>query len=154
MGQNVIQCLALHNQANQNVQHRALVITYKNVEADRACASFNAIANGCASTYHGGTENAASVMQRFQAPGEPTLRILVVCGKLLEGFDCKPVSVVGILRNISISSKVLMNQFVGKCFFVSFTPAHVFQAVLLGRQAPTIRCKLPSSVMFFISRDR
>jgi superfamily II DNA or RNA helicase len=52
-------------------------------------------------------------MAAFTSINEP-LRVLVVCGKLLEGFDYAPVSVVGILRNIAFTSKVLMNQFVGR----------------------------------------
>jgi len=43
------------------------------------------------------------------------IRILVVCGKLLEGFDHKYVSVCGIARKISPKSKVLFAQFVGRC---------------------------------------
>eukprot|EP01080_Neovahlkampfia_damariscottae_P005749 gene5749-9570_t len=42
------------------------------------------------------------------------IKILVVCGKLLEGFDRKEVSIICILRNIQKESRVLFSQFVGR----------------------------------------
>ena len=42
------------------------------------------------------------------------IRVLVVAGKLLEGFDRKHVSVVGIVRKVARESKVLFAQFVGR----------------------------------------
>ena len=42
------------------------------------------------------------------------IRVLVVVGKLLEGFDRKNVSVAGIVRNVARESKVLFTQFVGR----------------------------------------
>ena len=41
------------------------------------------------------------------------IRTLVIIGRLLEGFDHKPVSVLGIVRNIA-PSRVLFAQFVGR----------------------------------------
>ena len=42
------------------------------------------------------------------------IRVLVIIGRLLEGFDHNPVSVVGIVRNIAPTSRVLFAQFVGR----------------------------------------
>ena len=42
------------------------------------------------------------------------IRVLVVVGRLLEGFDHKPVSVVVIHRNVGFNSRVLFTQFVGR----------------------------------------
>ena len=42
------------------------------------------------------------------------IRTLVIVGRLLEGFDHKPVSVLGIVRNIAPTSRVLFAQFVGR----------------------------------------
>lgn len=42
-------------------------------------------------------------------------RVLVVCGKLLEGFDHRPVSVVAIYRNVARATCVMFTQFVGRC---------------------------------------
>ncbi len=39
---------------------------------------------------------------------------LVIVGRLLEGYDNKRVSVVGIVRNVAKESKVLFAQFVGR----------------------------------------
>ena len=41
-------------------------------------------------------------------------RVLVVIYRLTEGFDCKEVSVVAILRNVSKRSRVYFAQFVGR----------------------------------------
>ena len=40
--------------------------------------------------------------------------MLVVCGRLLEGFDQRSVSVCVIVRNVARSSHVLFAQFVGR----------------------------------------
>ena len=52
-----------------------------------------------------------SILTRFEQ-GE--IRVLVVVGKLLEGFDRKNVSVAAIARNVAPSSRVLFAQFVGR----------------------------------------
>ena len=44
-----------------------------------------------------------------------TPRILIVCARLLEGYDNKNISVCVILRNISRQSAVLFAQFIGRC---------------------------------------
>ena len=41
-------------------------------------------------------------------------RVLVIIGRLLEGFDHDKVSVLGIVRNIAPTSRVLFAQFVGR----------------------------------------
>ncbi len=42
------------------------------------------------------------------------IRTLIVIGRLLEGFDHNPISVVGIARNVQPASRVLFAQFVGR----------------------------------------
>ena len=42
------------------------------------------------------------------------IRILVIVGKLLEGYDNERISVVAIVRNVARQSKVLFTQFVGR----------------------------------------
>ena len=42
------------------------------------------------------------------------IRVLVIIGRLLEGFDHDPVNVLGIFRNIAPTSRVLFAQFVGR----------------------------------------
>lgn len=41
-------------------------------------------------------------------------RTLIIIGRLLEGFDHKPISVVAIARNVQPSSRVLFTQFIGR----------------------------------------
>ncbi len=55
-----------------------------------------------------------SLLETFKA-ASTEIRILVVCQRLLEGFDHSSVSVTGILRNIQKESKVLFTQFIGRC---------------------------------------
>ena len=51
------------------------------------------------------------VLTRFQ---DGTTRTLVVVNKLREGYDNINVSVVAIVRNVSLKSRVLFAQFVGR----------------------------------------
>ena len=57
------------------------------------------------------SDSASSVLTRFI---NGKIRTLVIIGKLLEGFDHKPISVLGIVRNIAPTSRVLFSQFVGR----------------------------------------
>lgn len=50
-------------------------------------------------------------LKRFE---DKKIRILIIVGKLLEGYDNKHISVVAIVRNIAQQSKVLFTQFVGR----------------------------------------
>lgn len=57
-------------------------------------------------------ENQKIILSDFK---EGEVRVLVVVvGKLLEGFDQGNVSVVGIARKVAPTSKVLFSQFVGR----------------------------------------
>ena len=57
------------------------------------------------------SNNSDDILRRFL---NSHIRVLVVVGKLLEGFDRKNVSVAGIVGNVACESKVLFTQFVGK----------------------------------------
>ena len=57
------------------------------------------------------SESSKEVYERFK---KQKIRTLVIIGKLLEGFDHKFVSVLGIVRNVAPSSRVLFAQFVGR----------------------------------------
>jgi hypothetical protein len=60
--------------------------------------------NKKASTFVSGTQD--SVVQAFKSGGAGAPRVLVVIGRLLEGFDHKPVTVCAIYRNVAEKSKV------------------------------------------------
>ena len=57
------------------------------------------------------SDSKSTVLTRFI---NGKIRTLVIIGKLLEGFDHKPISVLGIVRNIAPTSRVLFSQFVGR----------------------------------------
>lgn len=87
--------------------------------AETFCSSYNALArfkyppaeiekNQC-EKYVGDTS--PFVVKRFK---EGKIRTLVIVGKLLEGFDHKNISVVGIVRNVAKESRVMFAQFVGR----------------------------------------
>ena len=61
---------------------------------------------------------------------EGRLCTLVVVGRLLEGYDNKKISVVGIVRNVSPKSKVLFAQFVGRAVRKAHADDHVTTMVV------------------------
>ena len=50
------------------------------------------------------SETRRDILDKFQ---DGKIRTLVIIGRLLEGFGHKPVSVLGIVRNIAPTSRVL-----------------------------------------------
>lgn len=68
------------------------------------------------------------VLQRFL---NGDLRVLIVCGKLLEGFDHSNVSVVGIFRNVGLNTRVVFSQFIGRAVRKS-TPDDPVTATILS----------------------
>ena len=114
--QRVLAEIAEHRAAQPNNNYQALILTHRKGEADDVALRANLLLNNSTRVYHSGSNTTpaavmANNLAQFRAGG---FMILVVCGKLLEGFDHKSISVVGILRNIALSSKVLFNQFVGE----------------------------------------
>lgn len=107
-----------------------MVLTQLVSEANLFSATLNqvpAYANRVAA-YHGSSE--AGILEAFQ---QGVIRVLVVCGKLLEGFDQPSVSVAAIVRNVQPSSRVLFAQFVGRAVRrAQGEPANAFPAVVLS----------------------
>ena len=81
-----------------------MIITYTTDEARRIAAEFNRQDVYVANSH-------ANILVQFKNNGR---KCLVVCGRLLEGFNQRSVSVVGIHRNIQLQSRVLFTQFVGR----------------------------------------
>ena len=73
------------------------------------CLLYNNSYPGHCEVYDG--DSPSTVLTRFR---KGKFRTLVVIGKLLEGFDHKLISVLGIVRNIAPTSRVLFAQFVGR----------------------------------------
>ena len=103
-----------HDQDDPSVRHQGMVLAQTKEDINSAktfCEIYNALflnETKCA-VYVGETSKA--VLNAFLR-GE--IRVLVIIGRLLEGFDHKPVSVLGIVRNVAPTSRVLFAQFVGR----------------------------------------
>jgi len=102
--------LKYHNKKDSRYSHQAMVLTHKRNEADAFVDCYNTIYPDQARPYHGkhGKDKDLEEYEDFK------FTVLVVCGKLLEGYDRKEISVLAIIRNISPRSKVLFTQFVGR----------------------------------------
>ena len=102
-----------HDQIDPRFKHQAMVLT-QTINSLNPAVEFVKIYNeifpndGC-EKYTG--DSSPSILTRFE---QDKIRVLVVVGKLLEGFDRKNVSVAAIVRNVAPSSKVLFAQFVGR----------------------------------------
>jgi len=94
-----------------HMNHQAMVLTTTTNEAEEVESVFNAARKGYAFSYHG---KVAKGEQRLDSFRKGHTKVLIVCGKLLEGFDQKTVAVCAILRNVQPSSRVLFAQFVGR----------------------------------------
>lgn len=113
-----------HDDKDPGTFHQAMVLTQEKKDgginpAETFCRIYNSIVeymypssevakNKC-KFYFGGTPS--SVVKNFKGGH---MRTLVIVGKLLEGFDHKNVSVVGIARNVANNSRVLFAQFLGR----------------------------------------
>ncbi len=123
--------LLAHDALHPQVKHQALVLVKRTMTADAIARVFNTelgFQAEVAGSFHCRSMNN---YRRFLS-GE--LRVLIVCGKLVEGFNRPEVSVVGILRDIS--SVTLYRQFVGR----SYRPC-------VGEPA-TLQAKVVSHVKF------
>ena len=107
------QFLNEHDQQDSRFNHQAMVLT-QTIKSLNPAAEFVETYNqifpndGC-DRYTGDSQR--SILTKFEQ-GE--IRVLVIVGKLLEGFNRKHVSVATIARNVAPSSRVLFAQFVGR----------------------------------------
>ena len=116
VAEKIITYLKDHDNLDNQHIHQAMVLsqTITNLRsAEEFAEQYNAVANEagekeCAIYSSGRGEEAAEKFKKQQ------LRTLVVCGKLIEGYDNKNVSVVAIIRNVGKKSRVLFTQFVGR----------------------------------------
>ena len=98
----------------QQPSYKAMILVRQTSEAYDVCHFLNQHYDSSmpiAAAYVAGTDEA--VLAKF-VDTRSTLRILVICNRLLEGFNCPHVSVVGIARHVSRSSNSLFAQFVGR----------------------------------------
>ena len=106
------QVLDHHDEEDIRVKHQGMVIAQTKEDinlAKKFCGLYNKSYPGHCEVYD--SDSSSSILTRFLVG---KIRTLVIIGKLLEGFDHKPVSVLGIVRNIAPKSRVLFAQFVGR----------------------------------------
>ena len=108
----VEQYLDEHDRADPAVKHQGMVLTQTKQginPAESFCEVYNELYPNKCAVYV--SETRKNILEMF-IKGQ--IRTLVIVGRLLEGFDHKPVSVLGIVRNIAPTSRVLFAQFVGR----------------------------------------
>ena len=101
-----------HDEADPTVNHQGMVLTQTKQginPAETFCDTYNNLFPNSCAVYV--SETRKDILDAFK---EGRFRTLVIIGRLLEGFDHKPVSVLGIVRNIAPTSRVLFAQFVGR----------------------------------------
>ena len=106
------QYLNKHDEADPTVRHQGMVLTQSKRGKNPAipfCEAYNRLFPGKCAVYV--FETSRAVLEKF-VKGD--IRTLVIIGRLLEGFDHTLVSVLGIVRNIAPTSRVLFAQFVGR----------------------------------------
>ena len=106
------QYLNKHDEIDPNVMHQGMVLTQSKRGKNPAipfCETYNKLYPNKCAVYV--TESSMDVLSAFI---HGKIRVLVIIGRLLEGFDHEAVSVLGIVRNIAPTSRVLFAQFVGR----------------------------------------
>ena len=105
-----------HDKEDPRHKHQAMVLTQTVNDLHSATnfvETYRRVCNpnGRCEMYTSESNSSDDILRRFL---NSDIRVLVVVGKLLEGFDRKNVSVAGIVRNVARESKVLFAQFVGR----------------------------------------
>ena len=101
-----------HDQAYPRVKHQGMVLAQTKTglnQAELFRDTYNDLFPNTCEMYV--TKFRRYILDAFKR-GE--IRVLVIIGRLLEGFDRKHVSVLGIVRNVQPTSRVLFAQFVGR----------------------------------------
>ena len=102
-----------HDQQDPRFRHQAMVMA-QNVDtrdfmSAQCFKEMYDVSHNICEIYAGSAPK--EVLNRFD---RCEFRTLVVVGKLREGYDNKNISVVAIVRNVDLHSKVLFAQFVGR----------------------------------------
>ena len=106
------QYLNEHDRADPTVRHQGMVLTQTKQginPAETFRDAYNKLFPSKCEVYV--SETRKDILDDFV---HGKIRTLVIIGRLLEGFDHKPISVLGIVRNIAPTSWVLFTQFVGR----------------------------------------
>jgi len=115
-----------HDEEEKRVRHQGMVLAQTKDGAEKFCDIYNSCSSHRCDSYVGGSPK--DVLQKFV---NGRIRILVVVGRLQEGFDHNKVSVVGIIRKVK--SRVLFTQFVGRAVRKSSIDDHVKAQIVTHR---------------------
>jgi len=119
-----------HNQQVQGAQYQALILVTNSTTAVERCSLI--INAKCGEEISAPYHSKKDLEENFQGFHKfSKFKILVVCGKLLEGYDNSNITVVGIVRNVS--SKVVFSQFVGRCLRNSNDAVPIQAAIVAHR---------------------
>lgn len=127
----IIQFLDKHDQEDPSHSHQAMVLAQTVEDLNSAeCfkQAYNTLGLDKCETFVANTN--VEILNRFD---QGKIRTLVIVGRLLEGYDNNHVSVVGIVRNVAPSSKVLFSQFVGRAVRKAY-PADPVTAMIVSHQ--------------------
>ena len=99
-----------HDVHDAEHKHQGMILAKDIYDAKAIACLWNIVGEGgeCKTFV---SKDEKKVRQDFE---EGKLRVVVVIFRLIEGFDRKNVSVVGILRNVQPQSRVYFAQFVGR----------------------------------------
>jgi superfamily II DNA or RNA helicase len=128
----IIEVMQHHDGTEPALPHKAMIMVHRVSHARLVQERFNALAaplHWTSQTFvQRDTTNRLKDFTDNRRPGYANFRCLIVSGRLIEGFSHKPISVVGILRKIGRTRRVLFTQFVGRA--VRVTPVTLVGAVV------------------------
>ena len=100
-----------HDAMDKDHKHQGMVLAADIEEAKTIAKLWNTVIGGQDECETFVSKDRPQARKKFEAG---SLRMVVVIYRLIEGFDRKNVSVVGILRNVQPQSRVYFAQFVGR----------------------------------------
>lgn len=101
-----------HDSMEKQYIHKGMILASGTKEAEKIVEIWDTkVGYGTCESFIQGDKN--DVLHKFQDPKNGNSRILVVIFRLTEGFDCKNVSVVAILRNVQ---KKITSLFCSVCW--------------------------------------
>jgi superfamily II DNA or RNA helicase len=100
-----------HDAMDKDHKHQGMVLAADIEEAKTIAKLWNTVIGGQDECETFVSKDHPEAREEFEAGN---LRMMVVIYRLIEGFDRKNVSVVGILRNVQPKSRVYFAQFVGR----------------------------------------
>lgn len=110
--------LQRHDNDEPRIKHQALILVRLTDEANSLAANLNQLEDRFAVAI----SSSKHTEEKIAAFTRGTYRVGIVCGMLLEGYDNNKVSVCIILRKVG--SKVVFNQFVGRCLRMTTFAGH------------------------------